>query len=158
MKILMVCLGNICRSPMAESVLKHKLKEKKLGKLIEVDSAGTTSIHQGEHPDKRAIQTARKHGVDISNLIARPFQIKDFDTFDKIIVMDSSNYDDVISLARNEQDIIKVKMLMNYSKPGSNQALPDPYFGSLDGFDKVYKMIDEACNAIILSLEKEFVS
>ena len=154
----MVCLGNICRSPMAEGVLQYKLKEKNLDYIIDVDSAGTISMHQGEHPDKRAIQTARKHGIDISNLIARPFQIKDFDAFDKIIVMDESNYEDVISLARNEKDILKVKMFLNYSKPGSNQALPDPYYGSLDGFDKVYKLIDEACDAIILSLEKEFAS
>jgi protein-tyrosine phosphatase len=158
MKILMVCLGNICRSPMAEGVLKFKLAKKNLDYIVEVDSAGTIAMHQGEHPDKRAIQTARKHGIDISNLVARLFQIKDFDAFDKIIVMDDSNYDDVISLARNEKDILKVKMLMNYSKPGSNQALPDPYFGSLDGFDKVYQLIDEACDAIILSLEKELAS
>lgn len=158
MKILMVCLGNICRSPMAEGVLKKELIENNLDQKVKIDSAGTISLNQGEHPDNRAIQTAKKNGVDISKFIARPFTAKDFDAFDKIIVMDNSNYNDVVSLARNETDILKVKMLMNYSKPGSNQALPDPYFGSLDGFDKMYKMIDVAFDAIILSLNKEINS
>src|ERR1039457_3602007 len=109
MKILMVCLGNICRSPMAEGVIENNLDQK-----VKIDSAGTISLNQGEHPDNRAIQTAKKNGVDISKFIARPFTAKDFDAFDKIIAMDNSNYNDVVSLARNETDILKVKMLMNY--------------------------------------------
>ena len=155
MKILMVCLGNICRSPMAEGILRKKLIDKKLNQSIEVDSAGTISLHQGEHPDRRAIQIANKHGVDISELRARPFKVNDFDTFDKIIVMDASNYDDVVAMARNEEDKRKVEMLLNFIKPNSNQEVPDPYYGDMEGFDKVFKLIDEACDNFILSLEKE---
>ena len=155
MKILMVCLGNICRSPMAEGVLRYKLFEQKINKNIEVDSAGTIAMHEGEHPDRRAIKTAKKHGVDIGKLRARHFSLSDFDCFDKIIVMDESNFNTIISLARDDEDKRKVEMLLNYSRPQSNASLQDPYYGDMDGFDSVYGQIDIACDALIQLLVKE---
>ena len=105
-KILMVCLGNICRSPLAEGILREKIKETSME--IAIDSAGTSNYHIGEHPDKRTIENALKHNINISKLKARQFSVLDYDNFDLIFVMDSSNYSDVISLARNNEDIRKV--------------------------------------------------
>ena len=157
MKILMVCLGNICRSPMAAGVLRKKIEEQNLNDLIEVESAGTISIHQGEHPDSRAIKIARINNIDISRLHARHFSVEDFDLFDKIIVMDKSNFAAILSLVRNDGDKQKVEMLLNYCNPGSNESLSDPYFGDMDGFDDVFILIDRACDGIVDSLKKEIL-
>jgi protein-tyrosine phosphatase len=152
MKILMVCLGNICRSPMAEGILRKKAE---IGKLnLTVDSAGTGDWHVGEHPDKRAVQTSHKFGVDISKLIARQFSETDFDDFDRIYVMDRSNFYAVIDLARTEEDKLKVELLLNADEPDSNREVPDPYYGAGDGFEKVFKMMDKACDAIIEEIKK----
>ena len=147
----MVCLGNICRSPLADGILRFKAKRENLDWVI--DSAGTYSGHQGENPDPRAIKCANKYGVDISDLVARPFSKRDFDEFDKIYVMDSANYRDVLKLAVDEADRYKVEMIMNVVNPGKNQPVPDPYFGGDEGFDAVYKMLDEACEKIIQQLK-----
>lgn len=151
MKILMVCLGNICRSPMAEGILRAKSTH--LG--IEVDSAGTSSYHYGENPDVRAVHTLRKKGINISNLIARQFTTADFDAFDIIFTMDKSNYDNVIALARSNQDKQKVRMLVNELHPGSNGEVPDPYFGGDQGFEDVYNLIDEATDKFLMRLQNE---
>lgn len=150
----MVCLGNICRSPIAEGILNHKLADKNLSLSIKVDSAGTINMHRGEHPDTRAINTAKKFGVDISKLIARQFVINDFDLFDRIYVMDTSNFRDVLSLARNDNDRNKVELLLNVANPDSNKSVPDPYYGGQEGFDKVFRMIEKACDKIVQSLEE----
>jgi protein-tyrosine phosphatase len=152
MKILMVCLGNICRSPMAEGILRKKAHDQHLDIII--DSAGTGAWHVGENPDNRAMQTAKNSGVDISMLVARQFSEIDFDDFDRIYVMDRSNYYDVANLARNEKDLQKVFYLLNADEPNSNREVPDPYFGHGDGFDKVFKMMDKACDAIIADITK----
>lgn len=145
-KILMVCLGNICRSPVAEGVMRSKIEKYKLDAFV--DSAGTAAYHIGEHPDKRSIQNAKKHGVDISKLVARKFEITDFDNFDRIYVMDSSNYSDVIKLAKTEIDKQKVKLLLNDLYPDSNMSVPDPYFGGEQGFENVFILIEKACEEI----------
>jgi len=152
----MVCLGNICRSPMAEGILRRKLQDR--GLTVTVDSAGTGGWHAGEAPDKRAIHTAKKFGVDISNLVARKFSKKDFDHFDFIYVMDHENLRDVLAHARSEQDVSKVKLLLNMSAEDSNQAVPDPWYGGDDGFVEVYKMLDQACDAIVRSLVEKAAS
>jgi protein-tyrosine phosphatase len=152
MKILMVCLGNICRSPMAEGILRKKAEAANL-KLI-IDSAGTGDWHVGEHPDRRAVQTAGKFGVNISKLVARHFSESDFDDFDRIYVMDRSNYYAVLDQARTEEDKSKVDFLLNADQPGSNREVPDPYYGGSDGFDRVFTMMDNACNAIIEEIAK----
>lgn len=143
----MVCLGNICRSPMAEGILRDKAKD--AGVNISIDSAGTGHWHIGQSPDERAEATAKKFGVDISALRGRQFSVSDFDEFDEIYVMDKSNYEDVLALSRNHQDEEKVEMILNLTSPGKNHSVPDPYFGGISGFDKVFKMLDEACEVII---------
>lgn len=146
MRVLMVCLGNICRSPLAEGILKTKIKQQ--GKSWKVDSAGTGAYHSGELPDSRSIKVGLKYGIDIRDQRARQFKVNDFDQFDHILVMDSSNYQNVMRLARTEEDRAKVKMIMNYVSPRMNAPVPDPYYGN-DGFEQVYQMLDEACDAFI---------
>ena len=143
-KILMVCLGNICRSPLAEGILASKLPADK----FLVDSAGTGSWHVGHAPDKRSISTAQKNGLDICNQKGRQFSRADFDTFDYIFVMDNSNYNDVIHLAQNETQKSKVQLILNSIFPGDNVDVPDPYYGVVNGFDQVYQILDEACEVI----------
>ncbi len=149
MKILMVCLGNICRSPLAEGLLRKKVKE--LG--WETDSAGTSAYHVDEAPDPRSIQIGRKYGVNISDLRGRQFSADDFERFDKIYVMDQSNYQNVMKLARNDNDRAKVDYLLNELEPGSNSEVPDPYFGGDMGFENVYTMLDKATDRIVEKLK-----
>jgi protein-tyrosine phosphatase len=143
-KILMVCLGNICRSPLAEGILRSKLPSS----TFTIDSAGTASYHIGNAPDKRSVAVANKYGLDISNLRGRQFTVSDFDIFNSIFVMDESNFDNVCSLARNEEDIGKVKLILNEVYPNQNYSVPDPYYGGNEGFENVFKMLDEACSLI----------
>ena len=145
-KVLMVCLGNICRSPLAEGILKSKVNKNN----VFVDSAGTAAYHVGNLPDVRSIAVAKKYGIDITNQQARKITVKDFDTFDFIYAMDASNYNNILSLARNKEDEQKVKMILKESNPTKNLSVPDPYYGGDTGFEDVYTMLDEAC-AIIAS-------
>jgi len=147
-KILMVCLGNICRSPLAEGLLASKLSKNDFF----VDSAGTGNWHVGNKPDDRSIAVAKKNGVDISLQKGRQFSVKDFDAFDYIYVMDSSNYNDVLALAKTEEHRNKVKLILDELFPGENVDVPDPYFGMANGFDSVYGMLDEACGCIAKKL------
>ena len=147
MKILMVCLGNICRSPMADGLLRTKVKEQKLD--VVVDSAGTGDWHVGKAPDSRMRETAKKNKYSIDNLRARQFSVEDFDEFDHIYVMDKSNYNNVIKLARNEEDKQKVMLILNLLHPGRDLEVPDPYYGGDQGFQEVFEMLDEATNRIL---------
>lgn len=147
-KIVMVCLGNICRSPLAEGILASKLPQDK----FIVDSAGTGSWHIGQSPDERSIAVAKKNGLDISNQKGRQFSSADFDTFDYIFVMDNSNYENVIALAKTNEQKEKVKLIMNELTPEQNKDVPDPYFGMHNGFDIVYNMLDEVCEVIAQKL------
>lgn len=142
----MVCLGNICRSPLAEGIMKAKIKTHQLDWTV--DSAGTGSWHIGELPDSRSIKVADENGIDIRDQRARQFKAKDLNRFDLILAMDSSNYQNIIRLAQNKEQKEKVKMIMNFVQPGYNQNVPDPYWGN-DGFGKVYQMLDKACDKII---------
>ncbi|WP_291181946.1 low molecular weight protein-tyrosine-phosphatase [Gilvibacter sp.] len=144
-RILMVCLGNICRSPLAEGIMRTKLFGRK---EFEVDSAGTGGWHAGEAPDPRSVAIAKENGLDISAQRGRQFSVTDFDRFDHIFVMDNSNYRDVIRLARNDQDKQKVSMILDAIFPGENVDVPDPYYGGSDGFANVYDMLDQACDII----------
>jgi len=150
-KILMVCLGNICRSPLAEGLLASKLPKDQFF----VDSAGTGNYHVGRQPDHRSIATADKNGLDISHQKARQFTVNDFDTFDYIYVMDNSNYDDVVFLAKNEAQKQKVQLILDHLFPGENVDVPDPYYGLQNGFDMVYEMLDEATDIIAQRLLKK---
>lgn len=148
-KVVMVCLGNICRSPLAEGILQSKV-----GNNVFVDSAGTSNYHVGELPDKRSIAVAKKHGIDISQQRCRAFTSKDFETFDHIYVMDKSNYANVIQLAPTEKLKQKVKLILNELHPNQDLEVPDPYFGGEDGFEQVYQMLDKACDIIANQLTK----
>jgi len=147
-KILMVCLGNICRSPLAEGILKSKVFDFK----VVIDSAGTGAYHEGKKPDKRSITIAKKNNIDITSQSARKFLVEDFDKFDIIYVMDNSNYENVVKLARNEEDKSKVKLILNEIFPNENLDVPDPYYGGSFGFKNVYDMLDEACEIIAKKL------
>ncbi|WP_313112160.1 low molecular weight protein-tyrosine-phosphatase [Aequorivita sediminis] len=140
----MVCLGNICRSPLAEGLLKSKVDSSE----VIVDSAGTGSWHVGSKPDSRSIAVAKKNNLDITNQRGRQFSVSDFDEFDHIYVMDNSNKENVLDLAKNDEHRSKVKLILNEIFPGENVDVPDPYYGGDSGFDHVYKMLDEACEVI----------
>ena len=147
-KILMVCLGNICRSPLAEGILASKLPKNK----FKVDSAGTGSWHIGHKPDDRSVAVAKKNNINISDQKGRQFNKSDFDAFDYIYVMDNSNYTTVIELAENVEQKQKVKLILDELFPDEKVDVPDPYFGLPNGFQIVYSMLDEVCDAIATKL------
>ena len=142
-RILMICLGNICRSPLAHGIMESKLPEDH----FYVDSAGTAAYHIGNAPDRRSIAVAKKYGLDISTQSARQFKVSDFDTFDYIYAMDSSNYDNIISLARNNTDIKKVRLFLDANPSIQNKNMPDPYY-----FEYVYKLVNETCDILAKAL------
>ena len=147
MKILMVCLGNICRSPLAEGILREKLLKNNLD--IIVDSAGTSGLHAGEGPDYRMCATAKMFNLNIDDIKSRKFVVQDFDTFDLIYAMDSSNYNNILSLAQTLSDKSKVNLILNELYPNKNMAVPDPYYGGEQGFIDVYNLLNEATDKII---------
>jgi protein-tyrosine phosphatase len=147
MNILMVCLGNICRSPLAEGIMHHKIKERGLNWTV--DSAGTGDWHSGGLPDRRSIETAHKHGIDLRQQRARQIQKADLEAFDHILVMDASNYQNVSQLTQNEAHRSKIELILNYAEPGRNQQVPDPYYGGDEGFEQVFQMLDLACEKFL---------
>jgi protein-tyrosine phosphatase len=147
MKILLVCLGNICRSPMAEGVLRQLAKEK--GIDLEIDSAGTNRYHTGEAPDPRAQAAMKRYGSDIGELRARTIEPADFERFDLLLVMDTSNLKEVRKLAPREHLKDKVRLLMDYAPGFGATEVPDPYYGGDEGFDEVYRMLIAACEGVL---------
>ncbi len=145
MKILMVCLGNICRSPLAEGILKHKIREKGLDWYV--DSAGTGGWHAGELPDRRSIKVAQKFGIDITDQRARQFKTADLDNFDVILAMDGANLKDLKYYAKHPEHKEKIQLIMNFARPQSNEEVPDPYYDNR--FQLVYDLLDEACDGVI---------
>ncbi|WP_414846802.1 low molecular weight protein-tyrosine-phosphatase [Chryseobacterium sp. IT-36CA2] len=149
MKILMVCLGNICRSPLAEGIMKTKLPDG-----YTVDSAGTISMHEGEHPDKRAIKTAANHNIDISGQRSRPITRKDFAIFDKIYCMDIDVLEDVVSKTKNGEERQKVSLFLETLGDHKNAEVPDPYWGDMKDFESVFQLLDKGCDAIRNQISK----
>lgn len=143
----MVCLGNICRSPLAEGIMQDKIN--KAGLDWQVDSAGTGNYHIGAAPHHLSQKVAKLNGVDICAQCARQFVKEDMQRFDKIYVMDSDNYNEVKRISGNRFDPAKVDLILNASAPGTNRGVPDPWYGEEDDYHKVYQMLDEACEAII---------
>ena len=144
MKILMVCLGNICRSPLAEGILQSKLS----GRFV-VDSAGTINMHEGNSPDHRSIETAQNYNVDISQQKSRHFSVSDFQEYDRIYAMDQNNLKDVLKLATSEEERQKVSLILE-----NNQEVPDPYWSEMKEFNEVYQLLDEACERIAAELKE----
>lgn len=149
MKILMVCLGNICRSPLAEGIMKTKVPDN-----FVVDSAGTISLHEGEHPDKRAVKTAANHNIDISKQKSRPIIRRDFETFDKIYCMDIDVFEDVVSKTKSEEECKKVALFLEVLGDHENAEVPDPYWGDMKDFENVFQLLDKGCDAIINQILK----
>jgi protein-tyrosine phosphatase len=147
MKILMLCLGNICRSPLAEGILKNKIKEAGLDWYI--DSAGTNGYHIGEAPHHLSQKVSLQNGIDISKQVSRKFLKEDFDRFDKIYAMAQDVIDEMKMIAKDKFDPSKVDLLLNEIYPGQNRDVPDPWYGAEPGYHKVFEMIDKACDALV---------
>lgn len=150
-KILFVCLGNICRSPLVEGILLKRIKEHKLNWLT--DSAGTSNYHVGQKPDSRTMANALAHGVDLDKLRARTFSKKDFEDFDFIFTMDNSIKRNVLAMANTVNDKNKVHLFLEWTNGLIDQEVPDPYYGSEDDFEKVFQLLDKACERLILKLK-----
>ena len=150
MRILMVCLGNICRSPLADGLLRHLVQKNGLEWVV--DSAGTANYHIGSPPDERMVATAKKHGVSLSSLKARQFTPADFTQFDRIYVMDRSNYKNVLNHAKTAAERDKVHFLLDHLYPNLQKEVPDPYYGSQEGFDEVFHLVEKAVNQLLKDL------
>ena len=146
MKILMVCLGNICRSPLAEGILKDKVRRRKLN--WEVDSAGTGYWHVGEGPDPRSVAIARQNGIDIRDQRARQLLAKDLEEYDLIFAMDTQNYQQIRRMASDSRQEGKIHLIMDLVHPGAGYSVPDPYYDD-HGFEGVFQMLDDACEKIV---------
>ena len=153
MRVLMVCLGNICRSPMAEGILRDLAATR--GIELSVDSAGTYAGHQGEAPDLRAQDEMKKRGHSIQRIRSRPMRPADFDAFDRIFVMDKSNYRDVLSMATDAEMEKKVGLFLNQAWPEKDLEVPDPYFGGQHGFERVYTLLERAAEAFLDSIDEQ---
>ncbi|BCX81113.1 protein-tyrosine phosphatase [Methylomarinovum caldicuralii] len=152
-RILFVCMGNICRSPMAEGVFQKLLEREELADQVMIDSAGTHAYHLGKAPDERAIRAARERGIDISHLRARQVEPGDFEEFDLVLVMDEQNYDTLLfTSARKYQH--KLGYLLDYAPHLKTRNLPDPYYGTEPGFDRVLDMIEDACEGLLAHLQE----
>jgi protein-tyrosine phosphatase len=151
--ILMVCLGNICRSPLAEGIMQDKLTKAGLYQ-IRVHSAGTADFHVGETPDPRSINNALKHGIDIRSHRGRQFKTEDFSNYDIIYVMDESNYTNVIALTSNADNQAKVKLILDVIEGNNRVSVPDPYFGGEEGFEAVFQMLDRACEIVLKKIQQ----
>ena len=147
MKILMVCLGNICRSPLAEGILQHKIS--KAGLNWQVDSAGTNGYHVGDTPHRLSQKVARMNGIDISRQAGRQFVKEDFDRFDKIYAMAADVVDEIKYISKEKFDADKVDLLLNEKYPGQHRDVPDPWYGTEPGYHEVYELIDKACEQLI---------
>ena len=143
----MVCLGNICRSPLAEGIMAEKLKS--INKPFFIDSAGTGGWHAGEPPDHRSIDVAEKYGIDISNQRARKITFNDLESFDYIFTMDEEVQKDVIGLTENTTQKSKIFLMLSFAGFKGNVIVPDPYWGGKEEFEATYKLLDKACDQII---------
>lgn len=150
-KILFVCLGNICRSPLAEAIFKHKLKQRGIEDHFEVDSCGTANYHIGDSPDSRSVANARKNGVIIDH-IGRQLQAEDLDYFDLILAMDKSNLSNIFRLQTEEAHLEKIKLMREYDPHQNGEEVPDPYYGGEKGFQMVFEILERSSDALIETL------
>ena len=148
MRILFICMGNICRSPTAEAVFRHALQQRAPDVAVEIDSAGTHDYHVGEAPDRRAIAAAQRRGIDMSALRARQIQASDFDRFDLLLAMDQEN---VTELRRRAPSTYhqRIRLLMEYAPEAHSRVVPDPYYGGAQGFEEVLDLLEQAAAGLI---------
>jgi protein-tyrosine phosphatase len=154
-KVLFVCMGNICRSPTAHGVFQSLVDEQGLGKSIQVDSAGTHSYHTGSPPDRRSQATAQSHGIDLKGLRARRFASSDFNEFDYLLGMDHANLTGILALKPEGETRARAKLMLEYSDRFEQQEVPDPYFGD-DGFDLVFDMIDDSARGLLKDIRSQY--
>lgn len=156
-KVLFVCMGNICRSPTAHGVFRALVRERNLENMIEIDSAGTHAYHVGEPPDRRAQSTATQRGIDLSDLRARSVKSRDFNAFDYILAMDEANYYSLLEECPDEARP-KVQLFLSYAPHLNRREVPDPYYGGLKGFDHVFDMVDQAARGLLQDIEQRYLS
>ena len=154
MRILFVCLGNICRSPMAEGLFRRELERRGIDHLVEVDSAGTGDWHVGEPPDPRARRAISKRGVDISHLRGRQVSVQDLEAFDLILAMDAENLSDLLALA-DERQMQRIRLFLDFAPEAGVREVPDPYFGEEDGFETVLDLLEAAAKGLADHVEEE---
>ena len=152
-RVLFVCMGNICRSPTAHGVFRELVKQRNLRERIQIDSAGTHAYHVGEPPDRRAQSTANQRGIDLSDLRARPVKSVDFDTFDYILAMDEANYTSLMGMCP-EHARQKVYLYMSFAPQLNRREVPDPYYGGIKGFENVFVMIEHAAKGLLADIEQ----
>jgi protein-tyrosine phosphatase len=155
-KILFVCLGNICRSPLAEAVFKHKIKGSTLEKMVEADSCGTSNYHIGDPPDNRTIANALRNGVSITHH-GRQLCVNDFDQFDYILAMDHSNHRNILKLATIDHHTQKVMLMRDFDPKGKGLEVPDPYYGGEQGFQEVFDILDRSMDQFVKHLEERYL-
>jgi protein-tyrosine phosphatase len=153
-KVLFVCLGNICRSPLAEAIFKHKVKQKNLEDLFEIDSCGTSNYHIGDIPDPRTFAIAKKHGVDIDHIV-RQLTSEDLEAYDYILAMDKSNHKNILRLSSNDVHKEKVRMMREFDDLGKGEEVPDPYWGKEPEFQEVYDILDRSMDKFLEAVSRE---
>lgn len=155
-RVLMVCMGNICRSPMAEGAFRRLLEDAQLADKVFVDSAGTHSYHEGASPDKRGQDVARRRGVDLSAIRARRVGPEDVETFDYILAMDEDNYRHLLELCSVPEYREKVQLFMRYAPDLPESEVPDPYYGGLGGFERVMDLVEESAQGLLLHIRERY--
>lgn len=156
-RVLFVCMGNICRSPTAEGVFRKLVTDQGLGHIIEIDSAGTHAYHVGHEPDRRAQSAARQRGIDLSSLRARQVALQDFETYDYILPMDNSNYE-ILTAQSPAHAKTKINLFMSFAPERNTLEVPDPYYGGQRGFEIVFDMIEAASNGLLADIRKRFTT
>ncbi|MDC7222773.1 MAG: low molecular weight phosphotyrosine protein phosphatase [Spirochaetales bacterium] len=148
-RIMFVCLGNICRSPLAHGIFEQLLKDADLDHAVEVESSGTSGFHRGEKPDPRMTGVAAGHGVSLDHLRSQQFVKEDLERFDLILPMDLENHDHIKRLASHKDQLTKVKLFRDYDPDGKGLEVPDPYYGGPSGFEKVFSIADRTCRSLL---------
>jgi len=156
-KVLFVCMGNICRSPTAQGVFRHLVEKEGLSHLIMTDSAGTIAYHVGEQPDRRARETAAKRGVDLSDLRARKARAEDFEAFDYLIAMDYANYNDLLEISPPGREE-RLHLFLDFAPQRSEEEVPDPYYGGVAGFDRVFDLVEDAAHGLLQHIRERHFS